>query len=162
MPYPSLDFTHELPELLRRELEAFIARLQGYLSQEHSDAGAHGQSGEWTPTDASGAGLSLTTFGSYVKWGEMVFAACRIDFPVTADATAVTIGGLPFTVENAEGFNFWGGTFTFTNVGNPSGTVICIHNTKTFQIWTEAAAQRTNAQFSGTVNTMFVTYRAAA
>lgn len=57
MGYPSFDFLHEFPPTLRRELESFIARLQGYLSQEHDDTGAHGAI---TATSVSSAMVRIT------------------------------------------------------------------------------------------------------
>jgi hypothetical protein len=53
--------------------------------------------GTWTPTDASGAGLSLTGSGHYVRIGNLVIIEAVIGFPVTASAASVTIGGLPYT-----------------------------------------------------------------
>ncbi|MGJ0510257.1 MAG: hypothetical protein ACR652_24695 [Methylocystis sp.] len=55
----------------------------------------------WTPTDASGAGLTFTTpAGTYEKIGRLVIARFALTYPATADATAAQIGGLPFTVAN--------------------------------------------------------------
>jgi hypothetical protein len=52
----------------------------------------------WTPTDASGAGLTLTTaIGRYTRIGRMLFAPFAIGFPSTADTAGMVIGGLPFT-----------------------------------------------------------------
>lgn len=41
MPYPSVTFTEILSASTRQELEQFVALLQGYLSQEHNEAGEH-------------------------------------------------------------------------------------------------------------------------
>lgn len=54
--------------------------------------------GTWTPIDSSGASLSLTvTNATYTRIGRMVFVRMQIAYPVTADASAALIGGLPFT-----------------------------------------------------------------
>lgn len=56
------------------------------------------EEGTWTPTDASGAGLTFATAaGWYTKVGRLVVATFRIIYPATANATASTFGGLPFT-----------------------------------------------------------------
>lgn len=121
------------------------------------------EEGSWTPTDQSGASLSFSVAqGSYVKIGQIVVAACAVTFPSTASGAGVVIGGLPFTVEAAGGQSFWGGLFSFTTVGNPSGTVLCVTNTTTFQIFTEAGATRINSDFSLKNNKFVLIYRASA
>jgi len=59
--------------------------------------------GSWTPTDASGAALSFggRTTANYPRIGNMVYAYAYVGYPVTADASAALIGGLPFTTANA-------------------------------------------------------------
>ena len=53
--------------------------------------------GTWTPTDASGAGLSLTVVGAkYTRIGRTVTIVANITFPATASSANVNIGGLPF------------------------------------------------------------------
>ena len=62
------------------------------------------EEGTWTPTDASGAGLSFSNLDAYyTKIGRMVYAYCRITYPATANANTATIGGLPFTIQNSQG-----------------------------------------------------------
>ena len=55
------------------------------------------EEGTWTPTDASGAGL---TFGgvsaTYTKIGRQVTCNLLLAYPVTASAAVAEIGGLPF------------------------------------------------------------------
>lgn len=41
MAYPSLTFAHLLENATRQELEQFVSLLQGYLSVEHDETGAH-------------------------------------------------------------------------------------------------------------------------
>jgi hypothetical protein len=56
------------------------------------------EEGTWTPTDASGAGLTLTvTAATYTKIGRMVYASLNITFPTTANGSTLILGGLPFT-----------------------------------------------------------------
>jgi hypothetical protein len=60
------------------------------------------EEGTWTPTDASGAGLTFTTpEGVYEKIGRQVRAAFFLQYPATADGTNSLVGGLPFSVANA-------------------------------------------------------------
>lgn len=55
--------------------------------------------GTWTPTDASGAGLTLTneTTATYTRIGRLVTARFEVLYPATANGANMTIGGLPFT-----------------------------------------------------------------
>jgi hypothetical protein len=70
------------------------------------------EEGTWTPTDVSGAGLSLGGSGEYTKIGNMVKAAFSITYPVTASAAQNFIS-LPF---NSNG---GGGMFVaFTTFGS--------------------------------------------
>jgi hypothetical protein len=56
------------------------------------------EEGTWTPTDASGAGLTLTAGGSYTRIGRLVFWQANILYPATADVSNSLIGGLPFSL----------------------------------------------------------------
>jgi len=56
------------------------------------------EQGTWTPSDGSGAGLSLTVANAtYTRIGRLVTANFAITYPATANATNARIGGLPFT-----------------------------------------------------------------
>lgn len=59
------------------------------------------EEGDWTPVDASGAALVLVvTYAKYTKIGNVVSINCKFAYPVTADVTAASTGGLPFTTIN--------------------------------------------------------------
>lgn len=77
------------------------------------------EEGTWTPTDASGAGLSLTVSGTstYTKIGRVVNACCHVAYPSTSNTSNATIGGLPFTVANTGSINMQGGIIANTNRG---------------------------------------------
>jgi hypothetical protein len=77
------------------------------------------EEGTWTPTDASGAGLSLTVAGTstYTKIGRVVNACCHVAYPSTANTSNASIGGLPFTVANTGSINMQGGIIANTNRG---------------------------------------------
>ena len=78
------------------------------------------EEGTWTPTDASGAGLSLTGTSNncfYTKIGNQVTCVFSLTYPSTASAAAATIGGLPFTSKNTSA-SVAGGFTTFTSNGS--------------------------------------------
>jgi hypothetical protein len=57
------------------------------------------EEGNWTPSDDSGAGLSITvTSAKYVRLGRTVFVQAYIAYPVTASVASAKLKGLPFTV----------------------------------------------------------------
>lgn len=88
---------------ITQKLTRLERRLAALETREYTQA----VNGSWTPTDQSGAGLSLTVASAtYVKIGRMVFAMFAITYPVTANASAMKIGGLPFASENS-GTNSW-------------------------------------------------------
>ena len=56
------------------------------------------EEGTWTPTDASGAALSLSSAGGYyIKVGRLVTFQGTATYPSTSDGSTAKIGGLPFT-----------------------------------------------------------------
>ena len=67
--------------------------------------------GTWTPTDASGAGLTFSTaVGHYVLTGKICTIFGYTVWPSTSNSSQVTIGGLPATVKNiTTGWNMCGG-----------------------------------------------------
>ena len=75
------------------------------------------EEGTWTPTDNSGAGLSLTVYdATYTKIGRVVEFEAAIYFPSTASTALVSFSGLPFTA--AGGTDNTGGiSITATDVG---------------------------------------------
>lgn len=82
-------------------------------------------SGTWTPTDVSGAGLTLTSVAEYVKIGAIVYCLFSITYPTTADATVAQIGGLPFTVKNVLS-NRGGSTYQITSATSAVATVSAV------------------------------------
>jgi hypothetical protein len=60
------------------------------------------EEGTWTPTDASGAGLTFTTSSSnYTKIGRVVIASSLVTYPSTANGSTAKIGGFPFTIASS-------------------------------------------------------------
>ena len=59
--------------------------------------------GTWTPTDQSGAGLTLSSVSArYITIGNLVICWVNLFYPSTSDSVNnAVIGGLPFTIANA-------------------------------------------------------------
>ena len=104
------------------------------------------EEGTWTPTDASGGGLTLTTpTGTYEKIGRMFIARFSLVYPATADGSNATVGAVPFTVANtANARQGFVGVSTET-------TAQCLYptnNATTIPVLTNAGAAITNATMS--------------
>ena len=104
------------------------------------------EEGTWTPTDESGAGLTLTApSGSYTKIGDSVFYRGRFEYPVTASTAVAIYGGLPFTVGNS--VNARGGYIAFGQQTSAAYAVTTL-NTATVQFWTPTGLSIQNAALS--------------
>jgi hypothetical protein len=105
------------------------------------------EEGTWTPTDQSGAGLTLTTDAeSYVKIGNMVYVCCQITFPSTASGAQVTIGDLPFAAEST---GTWAGVLRYTNSGEVTPCIAVNPGTTYTQWYQTGGGAFTNSQASG-------------
>ena len=113
------------------------------------------EEGTWTPVDASGAGLSLTSSGSFVKIGKIIFISAQVIYPVTADGSSALIGGLPFTTENANH-----GGYSVFGVGKL--WLINANATTISPLVFTTSANFTNAGLSGSNNVLSGMYRATA
>jgi len=105
------------------------------------------ETGTWTVTDASGAGLTFTNAtGQYTKIGNMVYFAFDLNFPSTAN-TANVLLNLPFTSANTGGPAPGGGAQTY----NPVGTYTWyVGSTQaTLHAYTVTGTGVTNVTFSG-------------
>ena len=59
------------------------------------------EEGTWTPTDASGASLSLAVnAASYTKIGRSCYISAYITYPTNSSSAAQLLGGLPFTTRS--------------------------------------------------------------
>lgn len=103
------------------------------------------EEGTWTPSDVSGAGLSLTvTSAVYTKIGRVVVVQARITWPANANGSTAAVGGLPFTV-GAQDYAI----SVYPNSGTAIGGYIPANDTYcTFQNLVGGAAI-TNANLSG-------------
>lgn len=114
------------------------------------------EEGNWTPTDGSGAGLTLTvSYAYYVRVGKQCTINMFITYPATASAAQATIGGLPFTIASS---NYPPATFA-----SNSGTALSGFGnatTKTISIGTAAsyAVAVSNATMTGANLVISLTY----
>ena len=105
------------------------------------------EEGTWTPTDASGAGLSFTTSDAfYTKIGNVVYVSCAITFPSTANATAIRFGGLPFTVK-AGSNNVYAASIAQTNTSR-TDLFNYLRNTTQISVNTNGNSDVANSSYS--------------
>jgi hypothetical protein len=112
------------------------------------------EEGTWTPTDASGAALSLTINNAfYTKIGRFVNLSADITYPATADGSPTAIGGNPFTIAggNAPGMVGFCSSVVADVKAYADATAIYLNAT--------AGAVVTNANMSGKRIVLGVTYR---
>jgi hypothetical protein len=109
------------------------------------------EEGTWTPTDASGAGLTFTSVsGRYTKIGRMVVAQCNFTFPVTASANTIAIDGLPFTLSSSQANRQ--GFISYKNAALTVGdTLLPSASSTIFEVRTSGGGNRTNAEYSGAI-----------
>ena len=115
------------------------------------------EEGTFTPTDASGAGLTLTTArGRYTKIGREVTCYIVVEFPSTASGSGVAIGGLPFTSANPYGSGDagFGGSISYTNTSSTFSSFLA-QNSTTATFYTNAGGAVVNSTFS-TKQTQFI------
>lgn len=116
------------------------------------------EEGTWTPTDASGAGLTFSNVDAYyTRIGRMVYAYCRVTYPTTADTNAAAVGGLPFTIQNTQAAR----QANITYSSQTTATFLFPIPNNTYGIFFNAAGAVTNASMSGSDNWLMFTYPAA-
>ena len=105
------------------------------------------EEGTWTPTDASGASLVLgTATGTYIKIGTLVFINGVIVYPVTVNASAAAIGGLPFTPAST-GAAAYPLTIGYTSIANLTSLIFAAGASLKFYA---LAVAKTNANMTAT------------
>lgn len=117
--------------------------------------------GTWTPSDASGAGLTIAATGvcAYTKTGKQVNVYGYITWPVTANGTNALLGGLPFT----SGTMYGGGLPAWTDYGTPGFTVMVDASSTQLQFFAIGTTTRlTNANLSGKTMRLVLSYEAAS
>lgn len=104
--------------------------------------------GTWTPTDASGASLSLTSDSCvYVRIGRLVTATFFITYPSTTNGNPAKIGNLPFTSLNLTSNGTNGGCITYTGMTTYIAPFVNVNDT-TFFLSGLNNTLYTNAQLS--------------
>jgi hypothetical protein len=105
------------------------------------------EEGTWTPTDASGAGLSFTVGNcTYTKIGRQVTAVFDITFPVTANGSTQLLGGLPFSA-SAAAQGACGGFVAYTTYANALNLLISGATTVSFRL-AAGGSNNSNAAYS--------------
>lgn len=116
------------------------------------------EDGNWTPTDASGAGLVLPTAeGAYIRIGSWVLCEGRVVYPVTVNASVALIGGLPFIVNAASVYEQ--GIMTNTSSGILATHIYPISSNVTIRPCTINRGNVTNADLSGAALRFILVYR---
>ena len=107
------------------------------------------EEGTWTPTDASGAGLTLTSYGNYTKIGRTVFWQAYVSYPATANASVAAIGGLPFAL--VTGANVSGRSGSTITVTTETTTIqsLQIETSDSVRFYKAGFVQNTNSELSG-------------
>lgn len=120
------------------------------------------EEGDWTPVDASGAGLSFSVAaGHYVKIGKLVFVGFSVTYPATADGTAAKVGGLPFTAKTTAAAMF-GGAYTVSTEATATGALVNSNTTNFSIVQVSAGASVTNATMSSDTIRGSICYIASA
>jgi len=102
------------------------------------------EEGTWTVTDASGAGLSITTgFAFYTKIGDFIFACCDIQYPTTSNTSGARFT-LPFS-----GKNYSNGFVGYSSYVTSPITLESDNNSGNMVIYNSVYGNITNASFSG-------------
>lgn len=107
---------------------------------------------DWTPTDASGAGLTFSTAAAKAsKIGRMVFWQAVVVYPANSSGAAAVIGGLPFpivTTPVVSGRS--GGAANLSNAGMALGLMHGAASTSSVSICNPSGLSSiTNAALSG-------------
>ena len=115
------------------------------------------ESGTFTPTDGSGAGLSFTgAAGTYIKVGGQVTCWGILNYPTNSDATPAAVQGLPFPF-GANNVDRVGGPVVYNNFGGYLSVLGVTSNSKV-QIFKTTGSGPTNAQLSAQSIWFSVTY----
>lgn len=116
------------------------------------------EEGSWTPSDGSGAGLSLTVnSATYTKIGRIVQIQMYVNYPVNANGGNVKVSGLPFTVQTTNGNNFYGTSRITTLASNTY--VQANSNTTQFELYSSGTTQVLNSAISNSIFFVSFTYQ---
>ena len=115
------------------------------------------ESGTFTPTDGSGAGLTFTgAEGTYIKVGGQVTCWVKLTYPTTANTTAASVQGFPFPF-SGNGVERVGGPVVLTDYGEYI-SALGVNSVSKVQFFKTAGYGPTNASLSGKFVWFYVTY----
>ena len=127
----------ELTELVKLDVTGGAT-----IDGDTSFGGEVGTLADWTPTDGSGAGLSLTINSAKIRSiGPLRIGHLDVTYPATADGTSAIIDGLPTA-------GAYTGAFALKTVGAGSAVLAVLSGTTLAPLAAGAAAV-TNANLSG-------------
>ena len=120
------------------------------------------EEGTFTPTDASGAGLSFSSaYGRYIKVGKFVTAWIDITYPSTASGSNAAIGSFPFTAGGGGSNPAFTGSPGYSTASR--NMVLEINSSTTATVLNMGfSTPVTNAQLSTQRSVFVVTYPASA
>jgi hypothetical protein len=107
------------------------------------------EEGTWTPTDQSGAGLTLAANGFYTRVGRLVNWQAAISYPVTASGVDSLIGGLPFTIAGGAGSQGRSGAFVSLTDATALVHIMQVEATTTVRPYKALLVRATNTDLSG-------------
>jgi hypothetical protein len=107
------------------------------------------EEGNWTATDASGAGLSLTAYGNYTKIGRTVFWQAYVLYPTTSNGSVAAVGGLPFTLVTGSSVSGRSGSSITAATEATTVQSLQVESSNTVRFYKAGFVQNTNAELSG-------------
>jgi len=116
------------------------------------------EEGSWTPIDGSGAGLSITGSGRYIKIGKLVHIQATVVYPATASGANAGLAGLPIADVSATARASM--TIGYTSTANLSSALLDSGSTGISLF--NAATQATNADLTGAIFYLSGTYEATS
>ena len=111
------------------------------------------EEGSWTPTDVSGAGLTLSSGGAYVKIGGVVTIWASVTFPSNSNGLSNQIGNIPFPNNNP---GVYSGAMSIC--GHGSSDILPMLEDYRFQLRTYNNGAYSNANLSGKFYYFWATY----
>ncbi len=118
------------------------------------------EEGTWTPTDASGAGLTFTiNHNRYTKIGRLVMAHVRCQWPTTSDTNLARLY-IPFTADANSNNSTTGGVVTEQSYDSSVTLTASINDATRVLFRRNGITAVTNAQLSGKLLRFTITYNA--
>ncbi len=139
----------------------------GGLTFNGEDTAAHAlddyEEGTWTPTDASGQGITGFTLAhnQFTKVGRKVFAHCQITFPSSTNTTLARLT-LPFTADSASNNSATGGICQEQNLGSSVAIVAAVNYTNGVIFRPNGFGNYSYADLSGKMLRFTIQYNASS